>query len=104
MKIYGGKRRISEDYIEVKFTEYNAQGDVINEGIEDFSPLRWSKVPVYEIWIWDGETRNKGGHRWFSRAQSVHTTGKPSEIKQVYINARVRVGSPVPAAISIRRI
>lgn len=104
MKIYGGKRRISDNYIEVKFTEYNEQGEVMREGIEDFSPIRLSKVPVYDIWTWDGETRNKGGHRWFNLAQRVRTTGTPAELKRAYISARERIGLPIPAAISIRRI
>lgn len=104
MKIYGGKRKISEDYMEVKFTEYGPHGECIRTGIEDFSPARWASVPVYEIWTWDGVTRNSGGRRWFNLAQSIRTTGAPAEIKRAYIAARESIGLPVPAAISIRRI
>ncbi len=104
MKIYGGKRKISEDYFEVKFTEYSSGGEPINEGTEDFSSERYNRLPVYQIWTWDGIKRNKGGKRWFDYAQSVRTDGKPSEIKAAFNNARQSFGGFVPAEISLRKI
>lgn len=104
MKIYGGKRKIGDDYLEVKFTEYSGDGDIIREGTEDFSQERYSRVPVYEIWTWDGQRTNKGGKRWFEHAQTIRSTGKPAEIRAAYIKSRSTWGGSIPAEISIRKV
>lgn len=103
MKVYGGKRKIGVDYLEVKYTEYTHEGEEIGEGTEDFSLERYSKLPVYQIWTWDGQRTNKGGKRWFEYAQTIRTTGKPSEIKAAFLKAREAFGGFIPAEISVRK-
>ena len=104
MKVYGGKRKIGSDYLEVKYKEYTHEGDEIGEGIEDFSQERYNKLPVYEIWTWDGKRTNKRRHRWFEHNQTIRTTGKPSEIKAAFLKARKAFGGFIPAEISVRKI
>lgn len=99
MKIYGSKRKINDDYFEVEYTEYSEDGDIINEGTEDFSQKRYNSIPVYEIWVWDGQRMNKGGKRWFDHVQTIRSTGKPAEIKAAYIKNQA-----TPAEVSIRKI
>lgn len=104
MKIYGGKRKISDGYLEVKYIEYSNTGEIINEGVEDFSIERYNRLPVYQIWTWDGTKRNKGGKRWFDYAQSIRTDGKPAEIKAAFAAARATFHGTVPAEIDVRKI
>lgn len=56
-----------ETQTEVAYKEYDSEtGDLVAVGSEDFSPSRWrSEVSRKWVHTWDGERRNKGGHRWF---------------------------------------
>lgn len=52
--------------IEFEYKEYDEDGELVGIGSEDFSADRWHKDMItFWLWTWDGERRNKGGHRWF---------------------------------------
>lgn len=51
---------------EIEFTEYRLDGSIYRTGTEDFSAERYKTVLKSQfLWTWDGEARNKGGHRCF---------------------------------------
>lgn len=52
--------------VELAYREYDSDGRLVNVGSEDFSRGRYQEVKHFQIWGWDGETRMKGGQRWFS--------------------------------------
>lgn len=57
--------------VELSYTEYNANGDKIGKGSEDFSVERLNSLKYYRIFTWDGEKRNKGGYKWFEEQRLV---------------------------------
>lgn len=67
---------------EVAYTDYFIDGRVAGKGTEDFSPERYRR-DIKEGWVftWDGERRNKGGHRWFR--EEGHIKFRKAEGKMV---------------------
>ena len=69
MIIWRGQEKEREVLIqkEVEYKEYDTEtGALRATGTEDFSPERWNnEVAAHWIHTWDGQRRNKGGHRWF---------------------------------------
>lgn len=58
--------------VELAYKTVNLDGDVVAAGSEDFSPERMDSSLVYlDIWTWDGEKRDRGGHRYFDRQKRV---------------------------------
>ena len=59
-----GREKVTQT--EIAYKEVNEQGETIGTGSEDFSRER-AKAEIVQGYIctWDGETRNKGGYRWF---------------------------------------
>lgn len=54
--------------IEVEYKEYDSTGKLVGAGTEDFTRDRWdSQTNDYELWGWDGNHYNKGGHKYFDR-------------------------------------
>lgn len=53
--------------VELAYKDYDSiTGEAVQTGSEDFSAERYhSAVSRKSVWTWDGERRNKGGHRWF---------------------------------------
>lgn len=71
---------------EVEYKEYDAEtGALRATGTEDFSPERWNKeVAEHWIYTWDGEKRNKGGHRWFEdRGRYVYRKSEKKALEQL---------------------
>ena len=50
---------------EIAYKEYDEDGNLVGIGTEDFSRERYRTIDRKQIWTWDGQKRNKGGHRWF---------------------------------------
>ena len=77
MKIYGKTKIIGQvdghPYIEVEYKEYREDGSLKGIGTEDFSTERWSAIHWGFVYTWDGQRRNKGGHRWFDFEGSYRT-------------------------------
>lgn len=73
---------------ELAYREYDSEtGELVGVGSEDFSQARWkSEIEGRFIWTWDGERRNKGGHRWFE--EQGYITYRKSDRKEVkrYLN------------------
>lgn len=66
---HGRERTVQVEY---EYKEYDETGDLIGTGTEDFSYDRMKKQLVTRfVYTWDGERRNKGGHRWFDFAGSI---------------------------------
>lgn len=54
--------------VEVAYKEYDRLGNLVAEGTEDFSPARWNEqTSGYAVWGWNGQHRNRGGHKYFDR-------------------------------------
>lgn len=70
--------------VEIEYKEYDENGDLVAAGSEDFSFDRWKKNLVTRfVYTWDGERRNKGGHRWFDYIGAVTYDKKHSkEVKK----------------------
>ena len=53
--------------VEIEYKEYDEEGDLVGAGSEDFSLERLHKTLAQNklVYTWDGQRRNKGGHRWF---------------------------------------
>lgn len=97
IRIYGKKlntwktqdeagREIIRQY-EFAYKEYDVEtGDLVGEGSEDFSPERLKKQ-TEEHWIftWDGERRNKGGHRWFDERGYVRHRSSEKKLVKEYM-------------------
>lgn len=100
-KTWNGKSIEVEETVqrELSYKEYNADGELISKGSEDFSPERENNSLVfYRIFTWDGERYNKGGNRWFDEALCVKIDRKDRK-KLTEIAAK---WFPQAAAISIR--
>ena len=66
---HGRERTVQVEY---EYKEYDETGDLIGTGTEDFSYDRMKKQLVTRfVYTWDGERRNKGGHRWFDFEGSI---------------------------------
>ena len=61
-----GRERVTQR--EIAYQDINpATGELEGVGSEDFSPAREGRDIEYKwIYTWDGQKRNKGGHRWFT--------------------------------------
>lgn len=87
MKIYGGYKVLWQDsekreaYLEANYKEYRADGSLKQTGTEDFSSRRWATLPIRFVYVWDGEKRNKGGHRWFEYL-GAYRVDDPKELKR----------------------
>ena len=58
--------RVRTCQVEIAYKEYDAAGELVGVGSEDFSIDRYHKeLREAYVWAWDGERRNKGGFRWF---------------------------------------
>ena len=58
---------------EVRYKDYNEQGELVGCGTEDFTPERWRDQTVGGwVYGWDGNRRNKGGHKWWEVISAVH--------------------------------
>lgn len=76
-----GRQRIVQKEIEYKLYDTETCG-LVRAGSEDFSPECYDKIVSEKfIYTWDGQKRNKGGHRWFD-CQGIIRFRK-SERKQV---------------------
>ena len=84
--------------VELAYTEYNANGEKIAKGSEDFSPERVSGLKYYRIFTWDGQKRNKGGCKWFEEARLV----KIAPANRKNLKALAAKWFPTAAEISIR--
>lgn len=70
---------------EIEYREYDLEdGSLIGTGTEDFSEQRYRDQFIEKlVWVWDGEKRNKGGHRWFEYVGTVaYARGKAANIKK----------------------
>lgn len=112
MKVYNKTRKLSEDYFECRFTEYDEAGNLIRRGTEDFSAERYNKqTKVYEIWTWDGRSVNKGGHKSFEKVNGyrVSMSTTPKMIERTYLTQAARCAEltgeryRIPAEIDVRR-
>lgn len=62
----------SDVAFEIEYREYTLDGELVGYGTEQFSNPRWRDEIVYATpYFWDGERRNKGGHRWFDELYTV---------------------------------
>lgn len=52
--------------IELEYNEYDVEsGALVGTGSEDFSRKRYESIIKPDIYTWDGEKVNKGGHKWW---------------------------------------
>ena len=61
-----GRKHVTQ--YEMPYKEYDFDsGELVATGTEDFSADRFSsnRLRCKWVWVWDGHTRNAGGHRWF---------------------------------------
>ena len=72
--------------LEFEYKEYDENGDLIGVGSADFSLERKKRELVNKfVYIWDGERRNKGGHRWFECVGTVtYTRNDARAVKEHY--------------------
>ena len=92
MKIYGLRKRITQDYFENTYTEYRDDGTIVQTGTEDFSLERWHKqVKYYQIAVWNGDYYPSGNKRW-SIDGYYFTNGTPKQLKRI-LQARWLAGS-----------
>ena len=63
--------------IELAYNEYDANGELIRKGSEDFSVSRYNDaLKDYRVFTWDGKKVNKGGCRWFYHAMTIRINRK----------------------------
>ena len=70
--------------IELEYTEYDIETcEIVATGSEDFSKQRYKDTLLHKmVWTWDGQKRNRGGHRWFEYSRDVkYIKGKGKEVK-----------------------
>ncbi len=54
------------------YREYYLDGTLKQKGVEDFSPERYeSEIIGRQVWVWDGQKRNKGGYRQFDYKEYI---------------------------------
>lgn len=70
--------------VEVEYKDYDIEtGELVGEGSEDFSKERYEDLVYKLVWIWGGERRNAGGHRWFELIRQVgYMKGKAGDVKR----------------------
>ena len=96
---HGEKREVERTYqLEYPYTEYGADGKVVNRGTEDFSSERAKNLQYYRIFTWDGKRYNKGGQRWFTERCDVRIERKNRKA----LTEIAKVWYPDAAEISIR--
>lgn len=87
--------------LEIEYTDYYTDtGEVAGVGSEDFSADRWNNSIVSKAWwIWDGQKRNAGGHRWFDYVGFVtYQKGKGKLVKKLL----KKIGADDVAEIQLR--
>lgn len=88
--------RISQH--EIGYTEYDAEGNKVGAGTEDFSAERFENLKFYRVFAWDGKTYNKGGNRWFEQKLVVRIDRRNRKrLKEIAVK-----WFPTAAEISIR--
>lgn len=84
---------------EIAYKTYDANGEQIEIGTEDFSTERYnSTLKAYRIFVWDGVRYNKGGCRWFDEVLTVKIDRKNRKL----LKDLASVWFPKAAEISIR--
>ena len=58
------EREVVQQY-ELEYSEYDENGELVAVGTEDFSRERYREIDQRWVWIWDGKSFNRGGHRAF---------------------------------------
>ncbi len=85
--INAAEHSYTDGYLEYSYTEYRVIDGVASlkgKGTEDFSINRYnSEMHCKGIYTWDGERRNKGGHRWFDYRGFVDYIGSTKALKAV---------------------
>ena len=74
--------------VELPYRKYNANFELVATGTEDFSTERLHEVMnTAWVYIWDGKTMNKGGHRKFSCITLIsYKKNDAKVIKAFYMN------------------
>lgn len=58
--------------IELAYNEYDAEGNLVRKGSEDFSINRYNDtIKRYRVFTWDGIKINNGGYRWFENVADI---------------------------------
>ena len=84
---------------EVAYVEYDANGQKVAIGTEDFSRERYTEtLNGYRIFVWDGQKYNKGGYRWFEEVGYAKIDRKNRKA----LKELAAVWFPKAAEISIR--
>ena len=83
-----------ETFFELPFVEYRYSGLMSRYGSETFTKDRMYSLRRYEIWTWDGKTRNSVGWRRFEKAWTVSVEKKdrhdlPSYLSRIFPKAEV---------------
>lgn len=65
-----GRDRLTQ--LEFTYRDVDENGKTVATGSEDFSSERLrTQTERRHIYTWDGQRRNKGGHRWFDYEGSI---------------------------------
>ena len=74
--------------IELEYKEYDVEsGELVGTGSEDFSRERYESIIKPDIYTWDGEKLNKGGHkRWDYRGYVTINKTDRKALKQYMAN------------------
>ena len=84
---------------EITYKTYDANGDQIGIGTEDFSAERYNEtLKEYRVFVWDGVRYNKGGYRWFDEVLTVKIDRKNRKL----LKDLASIWFPKAAEISIR--
>ena len=83
-----GRERLVQE--EVAYKEYDSEtGELVGVGSEDFSMERLhTEMDERWMWTWDGEKRNKGGHRWFECHGTVKFRKSERAAVKKYLQAK----------------
>lgn len=85
--------------IELAYNEYDAEGNLVRKGSEDFSIKRYNDtLKRYRVFTWDGIKVNNGGYRWFENVADI-VVSKGNRKKAFKI---VKRWYPDAAAIELR--
>ena len=76
--------------VEIEYKEYDEEGDLVGAGSEDFSLERLHKTLAQNklVYTWDGQKRNKGGHRWFDFQGYITFNKKQSKLIKDHLMRR----------------
>lgn len=73
-KVYGNAKKIGNDYYEVPYTEYYADGTIKCESTEDFSRERLHKgTKRFDVYCYNGETLHGAYREGYKRTECVGT-------------------------------